>query len=97
VCCGGVTAINPQTSAILWKAEAKSQVIGSVALARGVVFYGDSKGNLTALAGADGKVVWHQDLDASIQAGVTIADGRVFVGTARGNPAFPPSRVIKAG
>jgi outer membrane protein assembly factor BamB len=90
VCCGGVTAIDIETTAIKWTAQARSQVIGSVAVVRGAVVFGDSKGNLTAVAVTDGRELLRIELEASIQSGVTVAADRVFVPTARGNPGFPP-------
>jgi len=77
---GVVEALIPSTDTTAWKFHTPGSMIGSVAVAPGVVTFGDALGNLYALSTANGGVLWQTRLPFSIEGGVTIAEGHVLVG-----------------
>jgi outer membrane protein assembly factor BamB len=90
VCCGGIVALDPRAGVPRWQVDAKANVLGSVALTKGAVVFGDLKGNLYAVAPGNGRILFQQNLGASIESTPTFAHDQLFVTTSRGNPAFPP-------
>lgn len=85
VCCGALVAVDITTSKVLWYVSARANIIGSVSLVPGGLFFGDAKGNVFAVS-TSGHTVFHATLPDSIQSGVTPAEGHVFVTTCRGDP-----------
>jgi outer membrane protein assembly factor BamB len=88
-CCGKLVAIDPSFGTIKWTARTDGLQIGSVAVAPGIVFVGDNKGNLLGFGTTGGAQLFHTNLGASIESGVTLAAGSLFVATSQGDPAFP--------
>ncbi|HUI01142.1 MAG TPA: PQQ-binding-like beta-propeller repeat protein [Nitrososphaerales archaeon] len=77
---GVVEALVPSTSTIAWKFLTPGNMLGSVALAPGLVIFGDAFGNVYALSTSNGKALWQTKLPYSVEGGVTIAEGHVLVG-----------------
>lgn len=70
----------PATSTAAWKFHTPGNMIGSVALAPGVVIFGDSLGNVYALSTANGGKLWQTRVPFGVEGGVTIAEGHVLLG-----------------
>lgn len=68
-----------------WNFITPGVLIGSVAVIPGVVFFGDSRGNLYGLSIASGNVLFHAKLNGQIDGGVTVAQGHLLVGTVFGS------------
>jgi polyvinyl alcohol dehydrogenase (cytochrome) len=77
---GVVEALIPSSDTSAWKFHTPGSMLGSVAVAPGVVIFGDSLGNLYALSTATGSKLWQTRLPFSIEGGVTTAEGYVLVG-----------------
>lgn len=88
VCCGALVSLNPSHGRVAWYVTVDANVIGSVALVPGAVFFGDAKGNVYGLStAAGGPTLFHVQLPDAIEAGVTPAEGHLFVATTQGDPA----------
>ena len=84
---GVVEALIPSTNTVAWTFRTVGSMIGSVAVAPGVVVFGDTSGNLYAVSTAGGTELWHTVLPYPIDGGVTIAEGYVLVGDFNGGSA----------
>jgi len=83
-----VTAVSPDTGAVLWKADVKPEgrdrgrgggFGGGVAVGGGRVFVASGYRTMTALDANSGAVVWSQNVDSPIHGAPTVAGGRVYV------------------
>ncbi|MBI3497845.1 MAG: PQQ-binding-like beta-propeller repeat protein [Proteobacteria bacterium] len=81
-----VSAIDPATGKILWRAEARAKENrsdavqpGGIGYAEGKVFVGTGYGQVLALSASDGKELWRQPVPGPVRSPPTIAGGRVFV------------------
>jgi outer membrane protein assembly factor BamB len=88
-CCGSLAAIDLISGTVKWSVTVQAEVVGSVALAPGVVVFGDNAGKLHALSTTTGATIVEKQLAASIESGVTLAEDHLFVTTSQGDPAFP--------
>jgi polyvinyl alcohol dehydrogenase (cytochrome) len=86
---GVVEALIPSSGTTAWKFHTPGTMLGSVAVAPGVVIFGDSLGNLYAVSTTSGAKLWQRALPFSVEGGVTIAEGYVLVGDFdNGGPAL---------
>lgn len=85
---GWITSVSAENGAVRWKYHADAPIIAAVTpTAGGVVFAGDSAGNLLALDSAIGAVLLKKPLDASMAGGIMTyaVDGRQYVAAAAGS------------
>jgi polyvinyl alcohol dehydrogenase (cytochrome) len=89
-CCGIFADLQVSTGTFLWmdgqpgsSVKIPGKVIGSVALAPGIVVFGDDMGNLFFLSSTNGAVLRQVTLPSGINGGVTIAEGHVVVGVSK--------------
>lgn len=75
----GLTAFFPGNQTDSWSAPRGSQVIGSIALSQGTVFFGDEAGNIEALSTRDGQELFAARIPFGIWGGVTVASGYLLV------------------
>jgi outer membrane protein assembly factor BamB len=79
-----IIALFPGNLTKPWMAEG-IQVVGSVALSQGLVFFGDTAGNLEALSMASGQELFGVKLPVGIWGSVTVASGYLLTGTSELN------------
>ena len=75
----GVTAFFPRNQTDSWSAPQGSQVIGAIALSKGVVFFGDEAGDVEALSMKNGQGLFATRLPFGIWGGVTVASDYLLV------------------
>lgn len=80
-CRGVVEALFPSNGTVAWKHYTTGQLIGSVAIAPGVVFVGDTHGVLYAISTASNATLYRLSLPHGIiDSGITVAEGHVLFG-----------------
>jgi PQQ-like domain/Cytochrome C oxidase, cbb3-type, subunit III len=93
---GWVTAMDGETGDILWQYPAESQVLaGLVPTKSGLLFAGDTHGNLLALDPKSGSVLKRIDVKGALNSGLISyqVDGEQYVAAAVGGPTENPSTV----
>jgi alcohol dehydrogenase (cytochrome c) len=93
---GWVTAINGATGAVLWQYQAESQVLaGIVPTKSGLLFAGDTHGNLLAFDAANGDLVKSIDTGGALNSGLISysVGGDQYVAATVGGPTQNPSTV----
>jgi len=85
--CGVLSAYFPTNKSVSWSLET-TDIVGSVALADGVVFFGTQTGNLYGVSTSSGKVLLNSSLPVGIWSGVTVADGYLITGTSASSPSI---------
>jgi alcohol dehydrogenase (cytochrome c) len=93
---GWITAMDGETGRVLWNYRAESQVqAGLVTTKSGLLFAGDTHGNLLALDARSGSVLKRIDVQGALNHGLIsyTADGRQYVAAAVGGPTNNPSTV----
>lgn len=85
VCCGVVEALFPSNGSAAWRFNTVGMIEGSVAIAPGAIFFGDTKGNFYAVSIATGSQLFHVVLPSGAYGGVTISNNFVLVPTAFGS------------
>jgi outer membrane protein assembly factor BamB len=81
---GAVTALDPATGAVLWRAAMGGPVLAPISWANGVVFAAGGKA-CVALDAVTGAVLWTTNADGLLYGGVSISRGRIFFGDVAGN------------
>ena len=77
----------PTNKSVAWSLQT-GDIVGSVALADGVVFFGTQDGNLYGVSTSDGKVLLNDSLPVGIWGGVTVADGYLITGASASAPGI---------
>jgi alcohol dehydrogenase (cytochrome c) len=93
---GWITAIDGETGEVLWKYHAESQVqAGLVPTKSGLLFAGDTHGNLLALDATSGSVLKQIDVKGALNSGLISyrVDGEQYVAATVGGPTENPSTV----
>ena len=85
--CGVISAYYPTNNSVSWS-HLTGDIVGSVALVNGVVFFGDQNGNLYGLSTSNGSTLFNATLPAGIWGGVTVADGYLITGTSASGPGM---------
>lgn len=62
-----------------WAYETPDWVWGAPAVADGVVYFGDLKGNVFALSAADGSLIWQKTVTGPVQTSPIVADNVVYL------------------
>ncbi len=73
------------TSGKLWDCPLKGHCMSTPAVYNGLVFVGDSGGNINCIDVESGEKIWVQETKGTIWASPLVADGKVYVGTRRGD------------
>jgi serine/threonine-protein kinase len=68
-----------------WRCTTKSPVTSSPTVAGGVVYLGDTDGNVYALDATTGKRQWHYPTGGKVEGTPTVAGGMVYTGSADGS------------
>jgi len=82
---GLLAALFPASGTYAWKDTTASYLLGSVAIAPGVVFAGDGGGYLYAVSSVDGSILYKTRVFGALVGGITVAEGCVLFG----NYAYP--------
>jgi alcohol dehydrogenase (cytochrome c) len=93
---GWITAIDGETGAVLWKYHAESQVqAGLVPTKSGLLFAGDTHGNLLAFDATNGSLLKSIDVNGALNSGlISYSVGREqYVAAGVGGPTENPSTV----
>jgi alcohol dehydrogenase (cytochrome c) len=93
---GWITAMDGETGEVLWKYQAESQVqAGLVPTKSGLLFAGDTHGNLLALDAKSGSVLKRIDVKGALNSGLISygVDGEQYVAATVGGPTENPSTV----
>ena len=93
---GWITAMDGETGEVLWQYPAESQVLaGLVPTKSGLLFAGDTHGNLLALDAASGSVLKRIDVKGALNSGLISYQvaGEQYVAAAVGGPTENPSTV----
>jgi alcohol dehydrogenase (cytochrome c) len=93
---GWITAIDSQTGAVLWQYHAESQVLaGLVPTKSGLLFAGDTHGNLLAFDAETGSLLRSIDVGGALNSGLISysVGGDQYVAVTAGGPTENPSTV----
>ncbi len=85
--CGLLSAYFPTNKSIAWS-FLTGDIVGSVALADGIVFFGTQNGNFYGISTSNGDVLFNSSLPVGIWGGVTVADGYLITGTSASSPSI---------
>lgn len=87
---GTVFALDATDGSVLWSRRFAPPIVGSMALANGVLYRGTfgypNSGTVLALSAADGTVLWSDDIAAPLAGGFAVSNGTLFVGYGSGAP-----------
>jgi len=81
---GAVTALDPSTGTVLWRATLPGAVLAPISVANGVVFAAGGK-RCVAVRSDTGEVLWQADTESDVYGGIAISRGRIFFGDIAGN------------
>jgi polyvinyl alcohol dehydrogenase (cytochrome) len=86
---GTVFALDAATGSILWQESFGPPIVGSMALANGVLYRGTfspAPGTVMAIDAADGTVLWDDEVGGRLGGGFSVVDGSLYVGYGSGGP-----------
>jgi alcohol dehydrogenase (cytochrome c) len=93
---GWITAIDGETGTVRWRYQAESQVLaGLVPTKSGLLFAGDTHGNLLVFDAANGSLLKRIDAGGALNSGLISysVDGEQYVAAAAGGPTENPSTI----
>jgi outer membrane protein assembly factor BamB len=85
---GTVYALNASTGALLWSVFRPTAVKSSLAVANGVVYFGDDGGEVSAVNASSGTLLWAYDTADVVQSSPAVANGVVYFGGGRSGTIY---------
>lgn len=83
-------ALDAEDGSIVWQLNVDHQVVGSMALANGVLYRGTFGSTVMAIEASTGAVLWTDEVDGPMGGGSSIAGGMLYVGYGV-SPALGPA------
>ena len=93
---GGLAAVNPVTSSMIWQHAFKSIDIGAATVANNVVFTSTYEGTSYALSTTDGSVLWSAKAPTGINSFPAVTKTMFIVGAGAPSAAKNPTNEIIA-
>lgn len=77
---GSLTAYNLKKGKRLWSFAAERRIVGTPAVADGVIVFGSADKHIYGVSARDGKLLWTLKASAPVLGAVAIADGTAYIG-----------------
>ena len=77
---GCLTAYNLKKGKRLWSFTAERRIVGTPAVAEGVVVFGSADKRVYGVSATDGKLLWTLEVSAPVLGAAAIADGTAYIG-----------------